>query len=358
MTLPCAGALLPSTGFYITGDAPACDGAPLFISSPPSDTSSRGIKSIRLPCYDRSSSQEFTSGTFARALPIHFLKPLEDARTRKPISAIPLSVEFLPEAADASRSFRLEICYDRKQNHAEEGSFPMSKKHLTNGNGASDSLDIASLSGHLWESANILRGAVDAADFKTYIFPLLFFKRISDVFDEEYSAMEKSGGDRSSPGFPKTTASRSRRGVTGVMSAPGARISGTPCKKPCAASNRPTPRRSTPSSATLGERERPVVHSDRGAHYRWPSWIERMERAGLTRSMSKKGCSPDNAACEGFFGRLKNEMFYNRKWQGVGIDEFMDILDNYLYWYNKKRIKISLGAKSPLEYRRDLDLAA
>jgi len=35
------------------------------------------------------------------------------------------------------------------------------------------------LESHLWESANILRGPVDAADFKTYIFPLLFFKRIS-----------------------------------------------------------------------------------------------------------------------------------------------------------------------------------
>ena len=42
------------------------------------------------------------------------------------------------------------------------------------------------LENHLWESANILRGPVDAADFKTYIFPLLFFKRICDVWDEEY----------------------------------------------------------------------------------------------------------------------------------------------------------------------------
>ena len=55
---------------------------------------------------------------------------------------------------------------------------------------------LANLSNHLWEAANILRGPVDAADFKTYIFPLLFFKRISDVWDEEYAAaMEESGGD-------------------------------------------------------------------------------------------------------------------------------------------------------------------
>lgn len=61
----------------------------------------------------------------------------------------------------------------------------------------------------------------------------------------------------------------------------------------------------------LSPGERTIVHSDRGAHYRWTGWIERMDKAGLTRSMSRKGCSPDNAACEGVFGRLKNEMFYN-----------------------------------------------
>lgn len=40
-------------------------------------------------------------------------------------------------------------------------------------------ITLSQLESHLWESANILRGPVDAADFKTYIFPLLFFKRIS-----------------------------------------------------------------------------------------------------------------------------------------------------------------------------------
>lgn len=53
--------------------------------------------------------------------------------------------------------------------------------------------------------------------------------------------------------------------------------------------------------AQLKDGEHPIVHSDRGAHYRWPGWIDRMDAAELTRSMSKKGCSPDNSACEGFF---------------------------------------------------------
>lgn len=104
--------------------------------------------------------------------------------------------------------------------------------------------------------------------------------------------------------------------------------------------------------------EKPIVHSDRGVHYRWSGWIERMDKAGLTRSMSKKGCSPDNSACEGVFGRLKNEMFYNTDWTGISLSEFIDMLNNYLVWYNETRIKKSLGYMSPMEYRRSLGLVA
>ena len=110
--------------------------------------------------------------------------------------------------------------------------------------------------------------------------------------------------------------------------------------------------------AQLPEGDRPMIHSDRGWHYWWPGWVGRMEKAGLERSMSKKGCSPDNAACEGLFGRLKNEMFYCQDWMGVKISEFIDILNNYLLWYNTKRIKTSLGNKSPWEYRQSLGMVA
>ncbi|WP_435644809.1 transposase [Butyricicoccus porcorum] len=110
--------------------------------------------------------------------------------------------------------------------------------------------------------------------------------------------------------------------------------------------------------ADLPEGCHPIVHSDRGCHYRWPGWIERMNGAGLIRSMSKKGCSPDNAACEGFFGRLKNEMFYGRSWTGVSLDDFSREIDRYINWYNHKRIKLSLGGMSPIEYRHHLGFAA
>lgn len=104
----------------------------------------------------------------------------------------------------------------------------------------------------------------------------------------------------------------------------------------------------------LSEDEKPIIHSDRGCHYRWPEWIQKTKEAGLTRSMSKKGCSPDNSACEGFFGRLKNEMFYGYNWNGVTTKEFIAILNNYIHWYNEKRIKVTLGGLSPLEYRDSL----
>ncbi len=103
--------------------------------------------------------------------------------------------------------------------------------------------------------------------------------------------------------------------------------------------------------------DRPVVHSDRGGHYRWPGWLSRMSDANLTRSMSRKACSPDNAACEGFFGRLKNELFYPRDWKGTTIEQFIELVDSYIRWYNEKRIKISLGSLSPIEYRVSLGLA-
>ena len=103
---------------------------------------------------------------------------------------------------------------------------------------------------------------------------------------------------------------------------------------------------------TLKPGEHPIVHSDRGCHYRWPDWIKIMEDAKLTRSRSKKGCSPDNSACEGFFGHLKMEMFYGRNWSNSTLDDLIQAINKYMNWYRTSRIKSTLGGLSPLEYRR------
>ena len=66
---------------------------------------------------------------------------------------------------------------------------------------------------------------------------------------------------------------------------------------------------------TLPEGAHPLVHSDRGCHCRWPGWLALMDRYGLTRSTGAKGCSPDNAAAEGFLGRMKTESVHPRHWE-------------------------------------------
>lgn len=86
-------------------------------------------------------------------------------------------------------------------------------------------------------------------------------------------------------------------------------------------SNRPTGKLASDmleeAASKLPEGHSVVCHSDRGIHYRTHDWIDLCEQHGIARSMSKKGCSPDNSACEGFFGRLKNTDNGNR---AVGED--------------------------------------
>lgn len=82
-----------------------------------------------------------------------------------------------------------------------------------------------------------------------------------------------------------------------------------------------------------------TLHSDRGWHYRTPDRVRDCAGAGVTRSMSRKGHSPDNAACEGFFGGLKVEFFHGRDWSGVSAEGFVEALSEYIAWYREGRLK-------------------
>jgi transposase InsO family protein len=105
--------------------------------------------------------------------------------------------------------------------------------------------------------------------------------------------------------------------------------------------------------AYLSRCQKPVggvaLHSDRGGHYRCKDWISRTQQTGIIRSMSRKGCSPDNARCEGFFGTMKSEMFYGRTWNSVSQIE--EAIDWYVHWYNNTRIKTELGGLTIKAYR-------
>lgn len=72
---------------------------------------------------------------------------------------------------------------NRRNGASAEESAPSSDGKLT----------LQALEAHLWASADILRGSIDAADFKNYIFGLLFLKRVSDVFVEEAETLERAG---------------------------------------------------------------------------------------------------------------------------------------------------------------------
>lgn len=91
--------------------------------------------------------------------------------------------------------------------------------------------------------------------------------------------------------------------------------------------------------ATLAPGEHPLVHTDRGCHYRWPGWKAICSTYNLTRSMSRKGTSPDNAAMEGFFGTVKNEFFYGRDWRGWDRESFSTLLNTWLSRYSSTRLK-------------------
>jgi len=66
------------------------------------------------------------------------------------------------------------------------------------------SLNQKQLESHLWGAAELLRGQIDSSDYKQYIFPLFFLKRLCDVWDEETEeALAKSGGDRQYALFPE-----------------------------------------------------------------------------------------------------------------------------------------------------------
>lgn len=72
--------------------------------------------------------------------------------------------------------------------------------------------------------------------------------------------------------------------------------------------------------------------------------------------MSQKGCSLDSLACEGFFGGMKNELFYGLSWQGITLENFIQQIEAYMVWYRDTRIKRTLCGLSPAEYRISMEL--
>ncbi len=95
-----------------------------------------------------------------------------------------------------------------------------------------------------------------------------------------------------------------------------------------------------------------VLRSDRGWHYRTPDRVAGREAAGVERSMSRRGHSPDNAACEAFFGRMKVELFYGRDWSGWDAARFSGVVGDCVGWYNSGRLKRFADGYDTIDGRR------
>ena len=91
-----------------------------------------------------------------------------------------------------------------------------------------------------------------------------------------------------------------------------------------------------------------ILHSDQGWQYRHKHYRKMLEDKGIRQSMSRKGNCLDNACAENFFGLLKSELLYLKKF--TSAEHFIEELQAYIEWYNNKRIKLRLGM-SPVEYR-------
>lgn len=92
-----------------------------------------------------------------------------------------------------------------------------------------------------------------------------------------------------------------------------------------------------------------IFHSDQGWQYQHRAYQKRLKEKGVIQSMSRKGNCLDNSIMENFFGLLKSELLYLRKFSSM--DEFRIELEKYIDYYNNKRIKGKLKGLSPVQYR-------
>ena len=92
-----------------------------------------------------------------------------------------------------------------------------------------------------------------------------------------------------------------------------------------------------------------ILHSDQGWQYQHYGYRKRLEEHGIIQSMSRKGNCLDNAMAENFFGIMKSELLYAENFESS--EAFMNASDEYIDYYNNKRIKSRLKGKSPAQYR-------
>lgn len=99
----------------------------------------------------------------------------------------------------------------------------------------------------------------------------------------------------------------------------------------------------------------PIFHSDRGFQYTNRAFHHKLEKAGMTQSMSRVAKCIDNGPMEGFWGILKRERYYGKRF--TSKQELIQMITNYISYYNNRRVQRNLGVLTPFE-KHNLFLAA
>jgi transposase InsO family protein len=99
----------------------------------------------------------------------------------------------------------------------------------------------------------------------------------------------------------------------------------------------------------------PLFHSDRGFQYTNRTFHAKLEKAGMTQSMSRVGKCIDNGPMEGFWGILKRERYYGCRF--TSRQELVQMIEDYIVYYNTRRLQRGLNVLTPME-KHQLYLAA
>lgn len=91
----------------------------------------------------------------------------------------------------------------------------------------------------------------------------------------------------------------------------------------------------------------PLLHSDRGSAYTTRILHDKLAAAGITQSMSRVGKCIDNGPMEGFWGILKRERYYGRRF--ASREELVRMIQDYIAYYNFRRLQRGLGILTPME---------
>lgn len=99
----------------------------------------------------------------------------------------------------------------------------------------------------------------------------------------------------------------------------------------------------------------PLFHSDRGFQYTSRAFHHKLQQAGMTQSMSRVAHCIDNGPMEGFWGILKRERYYGRRF--TSKQHLIQMIEGYIRYYNTRRVQRNLGILTPME-KHELYLAA